>query len=166
MTKLVNRTYDVDSGRILVDGIDVRDWNMDSLRSQISFIEQDVTLFSRSVAENIGFSLGQSADREEIVRAARDAQAHEFIVELDERLRHGDRRARRHPFRRAASAPGDCAGAAHLPERARARRFDQRDRQRDRGRDPAGNPAHPRRPHDPADHAPALANPLGGQACC
>jgi ATP-binding cassette, subfamily B, bacterial len=83
ITKLVNRTYDVDSGRILIDGVDVREWNMDSLRSQISFIEQDVTLFSRSVAENIGFSLGQSADREEIVRAARDAQAHEFIVELE-----------------------------------------------------------------------------------
>jgi len=84
LTKLVNRIYDVDSGRILIDGADVRDWNMDSLRSQISFIEQDVTLFSRSVAENIGFSLGQSADREEVVRAARDAQAHEFIVALDE----------------------------------------------------------------------------------
>src|SRR5690606_20794721 len=84
LTRLVNRTYDVDEGRILIDGVDVRDWNMDSLRSQISFIEQDVTLFSRSVAENIGFSLGQTADREEIVRAARDAQAHEFIVELDE----------------------------------------------------------------------------------
>ncbi|MDQ3657449.1 MAG: ABC transporter ATP-binding protein/permease, partial [Chloroflexota bacterium] len=84
LTKLVNRIYDVDSGRILIDGVDVRDWNMDSLRSQISFIEQDVTLFSRSVAGNIGFSLGQSADREEVVRAARDAQAHEFIVALDE----------------------------------------------------------------------------------
>ncbi len=84
LTRLVNRTYDVDGGRILIDGVDVRDWNMDSLRSQISYIEQDVTLFSRSVAENIGFSLGQTADREEIVRAARDAQAHEFIVELDE----------------------------------------------------------------------------------
>ncbi|HYI24169.1 MAG TPA: ABC transporter ATP-binding protein [Thermomicrobiales bacterium] len=83
MTKLVNRTYDVTSGQILLDGIDLRDWSMDSLRSQISFIEQDVTLFSRSVAENIGFSLGQTADREEIVRAARDAQAHEFIVELE-----------------------------------------------------------------------------------
>ncbi len=83
MTKLVNRTYDVTSGRILLDGIDLRDWSMDSLRSQISFIEQDVTLFSRSVAENIGFSLGQTADREEIVRAARDAPAHEFIVALD-----------------------------------------------------------------------------------
>lgn len=84
LTKLVNRTYDAAEGRITIDGVDVRDWNMDSLRSQISFIEQDVTLFSRSVAENIGFSLGQSADREEIVRAARDAQAHEFIVALEE----------------------------------------------------------------------------------
>lgn len=84
LTKLVNRTYDIDSGRILVDGVDVREWNMDSLRSQISFIEQDVTLFSRSVAENIGFSLGQTADREEVVRAAQDAQAHEFIVALDD----------------------------------------------------------------------------------
>ncbi len=83
LTKLVNRIYDVDSGRILVDGVDVREWNLDSLRSQISAIEQDITLFSRSVAENIGFSLGQQADRETVVQAARDAQAHEFIVELE-----------------------------------------------------------------------------------
>lgn len=83
LTKLVNRIYDIDSGRILIDGIDVRDWNLDSLRSQISVIEQDVTLFSRSVAENIAFGVGQNADRERIVQAARDAQAHEFIVALE-----------------------------------------------------------------------------------
>ena len=84
LTKLVNRIYDVDSGRITIDGINVREWNLDSLRSQISTIEQDITLFSRSVAENIGFSLGQTASREEIVRAAQDAQAHQFILELSE----------------------------------------------------------------------------------
>lgn len=83
LTKLVNRIHDVDSGRILIDGIDVRDWNLDSLRSQISVIEQDVTLFSRSVAENIAFGTGQDADREQVVAAARDAQAHEFIVEME-----------------------------------------------------------------------------------
>lgn len=83
VTKLVNRSYDVDSGRILVDGTDVRDWNLDSLRSQISTIEQDIVLFSRPVSENIAFSLGQQADPEEIVRAAKDAQAHAFITELD-----------------------------------------------------------------------------------
>jgi len=83
LTKLVNRIYDIDSGSIRIDGTDVREWNLDSLRSQISTIEQDITLFSRSVAENIGFSLGQDTDRAEIVRAAKDAQAHEFIVALD-----------------------------------------------------------------------------------
>lgn len=83
LSKLVNRIFDVESGRILIDGRDVRDWNLDSLRSQISVIEQDVTLFSRSIAENIGFSAGQNASREAIVQAAKDAQAHEFIVESE-----------------------------------------------------------------------------------
>ncbi|MFI7618329.1 ABC transporter ATP-binding protein [Nonomuraea terrae] len=84
LTKLVPRIYDVTSGRILVDGVDVREWDLDSLRSQISTIEQDIVLFSRSVAENIGFSMGQRADREAVVRAAEDAQAAEFIAELDD----------------------------------------------------------------------------------
>lgn len=84
LTMLVNRIYDVTAGRVLVDDVDVRDWSLDSLRSQISTIEQDIVLFSRSVAENIGFSLGQQTDRAEVVRAAEDAQAHEFIAELDE----------------------------------------------------------------------------------
>ncbi len=82
LTKLVNRIYDVDSGRVLIDGIDVRDWNLDSLRSQISTIEQDIVLFSRPVIENIGFSLGQNTNMEDVVRAAQDAQADAFIREL------------------------------------------------------------------------------------
>jgi ATP-binding cassette subfamily B protein len=82
LSKLVNRIFDIDSGRVLVDGVDVRDWNLDSLRSQISTIEQDIVLFSRPVAENIGFSLGQQANMEEIERSARDAQADEFIRAL------------------------------------------------------------------------------------
>ena len=84
ITKLVNRIYDVTAGAILVDGVDVREWNLDALRSQVSVIEQDVFLFSRSIAENIGFGLGENPDREAIVQAARDAQAHEFIVELEQ----------------------------------------------------------------------------------
>lgn len=84
LTKLVNRIYDVDKGRILVDGVDVREWNLDSLRSQISTIEQDIVLFSRSVSENIAFSLGQQADQADIIQAAKDAQAHEFVEELEE----------------------------------------------------------------------------------
>ena len=79
LTKLVNRTYDVDEGRILIDGIDVRDWNLDSLRSQISTIEQDIFLFSRPIDENIAFSLGQQTDHAAIEYAAKSAQAHDFI---------------------------------------------------------------------------------------
>jgi len=82
ITKLVNRIYDVTSGAILVDGVDVRDWNLDALRSQVAVIEQDVFLFSRSIAENIAFGLGDLATRERIVEAAKAAQAHDFIVSL------------------------------------------------------------------------------------
>ncbi|MCB0131163.1 MAG: ABC transporter ATP-binding protein, partial [Caldilineaceae bacterium] len=80
LTKLVNRIYDVNQGRILIDGVDVRDWNMDTLRSQISTIEQDVFLFSRTIRENIGFGLGAKATDQAIQQAAQDAQAHDFIM--------------------------------------------------------------------------------------
>src|SRR5450759_4561163 len=66
LTKLVNRIYDVEEGRILIDGIDVRDWSMDALRSQISTIEQDIFLFSRSITDNIAYGLGQKADQKAI----------------------------------------------------------------------------------------------------
>ena len=82
VTKLVNRTFDVRNGRILIDNIDVRDWHLDSLRSQISIIEQDIFLFSRTVAENIAFGLGQQVSRDDVIRAAKEAQAHQFITQF------------------------------------------------------------------------------------
>jgi len=81
-TRLINRIYDVSEGRVLIDGVDVREWNLESLRSQVSTIEQDVFLFSRTVAENIAFGLGQRASPETIERAARDAQAHDFVMDF------------------------------------------------------------------------------------
>jgi ATP-binding cassette subfamily B protein len=83
LTRLVNRIYDCTSGRVLVDGVDVREWNLESLRSQISTIEQDVFLFSRSLKENIAFGLAE-ASQEAIETAAREAQAHEFISAFPE----------------------------------------------------------------------------------
>jgi ATP-binding cassette subfamily B protein len=74
----------VSTGRVLVDGVDVREWSIESLRSQISTIEQDIVLFSRPIAENIAFSLGQIAEQSAIEQAARDAQAHDFISALPE----------------------------------------------------------------------------------
>ena len=81
VSKLINRIYDVQSGRILVDGVDVKNWNLQALRSQISIIEQDIFLFSRTVAENIAFGMDE-VDMETITASAKAAQAHEFIAAL------------------------------------------------------------------------------------
>lgn len=83
LTRLINRIFDANDGRVLVDGIDVRDWKLESLRSQISTIEQDVFLFSRTIGENIAFG-SPGATQEEIELAAREAQAHEFIMSFSE----------------------------------------------------------------------------------
>ena len=83
LVKLLNRTYDVTGGQVLVDGIDVREWNLASLRSQISMIEQDIFLFSRSVSDNIAFGK-PGAGSGEVEAAAESAQAHDFIQSFDE----------------------------------------------------------------------------------
>jgi len=83
LTQLVTRTYDVHEGRVLIDGVDVRDWNLDALRSQMGKIEQDIFLFSRSVAENIAFGV-EGATQEDIEHAAKEAQAHDFILSFNE----------------------------------------------------------------------------------
>ncbi len=79
LVKLVNRTYDVTQVHVLVDGVDVRTWRLEALRRNISIIEQDVFLFSRTIAENIAFGDPQAAI-DVIENAAQAAQAHEFIT--------------------------------------------------------------------------------------
>jgi ATP-binding cassette subfamily B protein len=83
LTKLINRTYDASEGRVMVDGVDVRDWNLAALRSQISIIEQEVFLFSRSIADNIRFGR-PDASQQEVEEAAHKAQAHDFISKMPE----------------------------------------------------------------------------------
>lgn len=80
LTKLLNRTFDVSAGRVVIDGIDVRDWSLDSLRAQIGTIEQDIFLFSRSIADNIAFGAREAVPQARIEAAAREAQAHDFIM--------------------------------------------------------------------------------------
>jgi ATP-binding cassette subfamily B protein len=82
LVKLINRTYDVTQGQVIIDGIDVRDWNLAALRSQISMIEQDIFLFSRSVSDNIAFGK-PGAEAGEVEAAARSAQAEDFIQSFD-----------------------------------------------------------------------------------
>jgi ATP-binding cassette subfamily B protein len=83
LVRLINRTYDVDQGSVLIDGLDVRDWNLAALRSQVSMIEQDIFLFSRSISENIAFGRPGSTSSQ-VLDAAQAAQAHEFIETLDQ----------------------------------------------------------------------------------
>ncbi|MBW8010618.1 MAG: ABC transporter ATP-binding protein [Chloroflexi bacterium] len=83
LAKLVNRTYDTTEGEVLVDGVDVREWQMETLRRSISIIEQDIFLFSRTIAENIAFG-NPEATQEQIEAVAKTAQAHDFISEFKE----------------------------------------------------------------------------------
>jgi ABC-type multidrug transport system fused ATPase/permease subunit len=83
LASLVPRFYDVQRGRVTIDGIDVRDLQLTSLRRAIGVIAQDPFLFSATVRENIAFGSADATD-EQIERAARLAQAHEFVEALPE----------------------------------------------------------------------------------
>ena len=83
LTRLINRIFDATSGTVQVDGRDVRDWSLEALRSQISTIEQDVFLFSRTLRENIAFGC-VDAENSQIEQAAREAQADGFIRQFPE----------------------------------------------------------------------------------
>jgi subfamily B ATP-binding cassette protein MsbA len=82
LVNLIPRFYDVSEGAILVDGIDVRDVTLASLRSQIAVVTQETVLFDDTVAANIGYGR-PSASSHEIEAAARAAHAHDFVVQLD-----------------------------------------------------------------------------------
>ena len=78
---LVPRLHDVSQGRVDIDGHNVRDVSLDSLRRAIALVSQNVTLFNDSIAANIGFG-DQTASREQIISAAKAADAHDFISKL------------------------------------------------------------------------------------
>lgn len=83
IANLIPRFYDVSSGAIRIDGYDVREVTMESLRRQIGIVPQETMLFSTSVRENIRYGR-LDATEEEIVQAAKDANAHDFIMTLPE----------------------------------------------------------------------------------
>jgi subfamily B ATP-binding cassette protein MsbA len=81
VVSLIPRFYDVDRGRILIDGSDVKDVTKASLRSQIGFVLQDTVLFRGTIRDNIAYGR-PSATQAEIVNAAKLANAHDFIVAM------------------------------------------------------------------------------------
>ena len=80
LTALIPRFYDVTSGKVMIDGVDVRDLALEDLRKIVAFVQQEVFLFGRTIKENIAFGNWNATD-EEIERAARIAGAHDFIIE-------------------------------------------------------------------------------------
>ncbi len=83
LVSLISRFYDATDGRILVDGVDVRQWNPDTLRSQIGVVMQQTLLFSGTVRDNIAYGKPE-ATLEEVMAAAKAAQAHDFIMAMPE----------------------------------------------------------------------------------
>lgn len=84
MVQLLPRLYSVDSGSVLLDGVNVEDYELSNLRTHISSVSQDIHLFSDSIANNIAYPALENAKRSEIENAAKLANAHEFIVQLPE----------------------------------------------------------------------------------
>ncbi len=83
ISKLIPRFYDVHSGQISIDGIDVRDYDIYSLRKTIGHVQQDVFIFYGTIKDNIMYGNPDASD-EEIVEAAKRANIHDFIMELPE----------------------------------------------------------------------------------
>ena len=83
VTNLLMRFYDVQKGKILLDGVDVRDWDLQSLRENFAVVLQDVFLFSGSIADNIRLG-NRKIDDEKIVWAAREVYADEFVQRIPE----------------------------------------------------------------------------------
>ncbi len=83
ITNLLNRFYDIDEGTITIDGVNIRDYQRDSLRSNIAMVLQDTHLFSGTVRENIRYGRPDATD-EEVVQAAKTASAHSFIMRLED----------------------------------------------------------------------------------
>ena len=79
LVNLIPRFYDVHKGRVLVDGLDVRDYPLDQLRSRIGMVLQNNVLFSGTIRENLLWG-NENATEEELVQAAKDAQAYDFIM--------------------------------------------------------------------------------------
>ena len=83
LCSLIPRFYDVDGGRILLDGMDIRKIKLKDLRRQIGIVQQDVYLFAENIMENIRYGRPAASD-EEVIAAAKLANAHEFIEQLPE----------------------------------------------------------------------------------
>ena len=143
---LLLRLYDPSGGRILIDGQDIRDVTMTSLRRQIGFVPQETVLFSGTLADNIALGAGRDVTRDEIEAAARLANAHDFIAALP------DGYDAQVAERGATLSAGHCPRCPAPLSGAGPGRAHDRLGQQQRGHRVRGDLAPGQGPHQPADH--------------
>ncbi len=132
VAQLLPRFWDVQNGRIAIDGTDIRDLTLVSLRGSIGLVTQETVLFNTTVAANIAY--GQSTvDPERLRACARRGVRRGVHSRVSRRLRHGDRRGRHPPLGGAAAADRGGAGALQGPADPRPRRGHLGARRRSRG---------------------------------
>lgn len=83
LCSLIPRFYDVSEGKIMIDGIDIRDVKLNDLRNNVGIVQQDVYLFAGTIMDNIRYGRPEASD-EDVIRAAKNANAHEFIMSFPE----------------------------------------------------------------------------------
>lgn len=84
LLSLIGRYYDVTKGEILVDGVNVKDWNLETLRGNMSVVFQDTFLFSDSIRNNIDF--GSDKSEGELIEAVKDSESYSFIEDMPDKL--------------------------------------------------------------------------------
>ena len=155
LTTLVPRFYDVTAGRVLVDGVDVRDLSLVDLRRNIGVVTEDTFLFSASVRENIAFG-APVGDRRRRPPGGRPGAGDGVHRVAARRLQHADRRARPDAVGRPAPADRDRAGAARQPAHPDPRRRHRRGRRHHRVEDQARAAGADARPDDDHHRPPPL----------
>ena len=158
VTDLVARFHDPTRGRILLNGTDIRELRLRTYRDLLALVQQDVFLFDGSVRDNIAYAI-HDATEHQVEDAARRANAHEFIVNLPDRLRDVHRRARRQALGRPAAAARDRArdlGEAANPD---SRRGHEQPRHGERAAHPGLDGGAAGGPHDVRDRASAVDDP-------
>jgi len=127
LVSLIARFYDPQRGRIVIDGVDIREFSLDELRAQVAFVFQETHLFSDTVEANVAY--GKPLVRGGAVEAAaRLAQAHDFVRSHAQGIRNDPRRARREPVGWPEAAPGDRPRDPERPAHPGTGRCDRRHR--------------------------------------
>ncbi len=158
LVNLLMRFYEIDHGRISIDGVDIRDMTRDDLRRTFGMVLQDTWLFGGTIRENIAY--GREDATEERDRGRREGRPRGPLrAHAAGRLRHGARRRRLQRLRGREAAAHDRPGVPRRPGDPHPRRGDELGRHPHRGPDPEGDGAADEGPHDLRHRAPALHDP-------